>query len=317
MKTLREYSIPDDKLALLRKAQGLEWLSILFLCSVVVLMYVAMGSSQAMKAAWAEDLLSLIPPIAFLIATHYREKPATKKFPYGYLRSTTIAFLVASVALSVMGTIVLLDSVMTLVSQEHPTIGAIQVFGQTIWHGWLMIIVLLYSVIPAIILGRLKLPLAHELYEKTLHADASMNKADWLTGLAAIAGIVGVGFGWWWADATAALIISFDIVKDGLSHTRNSIADLMDQRPSKVDSSKPEGVVKMLRDHLAGLSWVREVDVRLRTEGHVFTGEAFIVPADTEDLPQKLHDTTRSLRNLDWRLFDVVLTVTPQLENKQ
>jgi len=27
-----------------------------------------MGGSQAMKAAWAEDLLSFIPPIAFLVA---------------------------------------------------------------------------------------------------------------------------------------------------------------------------------------------------------------------------------------------------------
>ena len=27
-----------------------------------------------------------------------------------------------------------------------------------------------------------------------------MQKADWMTGVAGIVGIIGVGFGFWWAD---------------------------------------------------------------------------------------------------------------------
>ena len=39
-----------------------------------------------------------------------------------------------------------------------------------------MIPALVYSAIPAVIIGRLKLPLARELHDKVLYADAQMNK---------------------------------------------------------------------------------------------------------------------------------------------
>ena len=40
------------------------------------------------------------------------------------------------------------------------------------------------------ILGRMKLRLAHELHDKALYTDADMNKADWETAGAACIGIL-------------------------------------------------------------------------------------------------------------------------------
>jgi len=47
-----------------------------------------------------------------------------------------------------------------------------------------------------------------------------MNKANWLTAGAAMVGVVGIGFGLWWADAAAAAIIPLDITEDGVSNPR-------------------------------------------------------------------------------------------------
>lgn len=47
--------------------------------------------------------------------------------------------------------------------------------------------------------------------------DGKMSKAGWMTGLAAIAGIAGVGAGLWWADALAGALIALDVTKMGLS----------------------------------------------------------------------------------------------------
>ncbi len=58
-----------------------------------------------------------------------------------------------------------------------------------------MIAALGYSAVPPVVLRRMKAPLAKSVHEKVLHADAAMNKADWMTGPAAIAGVLGVGFG--------------------------------------------------------------------------------------------------------------------------
>ena len=61
---------------------------------------------------------------------------------------------------------------------------------------WLVdVAALVYSVIPPLILGRMKLPLAQELHQKALQTDANMNKGDWLAGLAGVVGITGVAFG--------------------------------------------------------------------------------------------------------------------------
>ena len=67
--------LPPELQRTLRKARRLEWLTIAYLLSAVVLLGLVLGNSQAMKTAWAEDLLSLIPPIAFLIATRLNVRP--------------------------------------------------------------------------------------------------------------------------------------------------------------------------------------------------------------------------------------------------
>ena len=38
-----------------------------------------------------------------------------------------------------MGSFLIVDSGAGLLSAEHPTIGGIELFGQTVWLGWLMI----------------------------------------------------------------------------------------------------------------------------------------------------------------------------------
>ena len=192
--------LPPELQRTLRKARRLEWLTIAYLVSAVLLLGLVLGNSQAMKTAWAEDLLSLIPPIAFLVAIRLNARPPTERFPYGFHRATSIAHLCAALALFTMGAYLLIEAVIKLVTAEYPTIGSVELFGQTTWLGWLMLPALAWSAIPAVFLGRAKIRLAEELHNKVLYADAKMNKADWLTAGAAMVGVLGIGFGLWWAD---------------------------------------------------------------------------------------------------------------------
>lgn len=194
------------------KAVKLEWITVAYMISVTFVMAATMQSSQAMKAAWLEDVLSILPAISFLIAKRFYNRPANPQFPFGYHRVYTIAFQTGALALFGIGLFVLYDSATALVKAERPTIGTVTIMGKQVWHGWLMILALLYSAVPAMILGHKKLPLAKKLHNKLLFTDAHTQKADWLTALAAIVGIIGVGFGIWWADAVAACFISVNIV---------------------------------------------------------------------------------------------------------
>jgi cation diffusion facilitator family transporter len=312
------HELPPDKHEKLVKAVRLEWISIVYLLSAIVLLYFTLGSSQAMKAAWVEDMLGLTPPIAFLVASRVRRRKPNDRFPYGYHRATSIAYLCASVALLALGTFILYDSVSKLLKFEHPPIDLVKPFGdRPIWLGWLMLGALAYSTAPQVLLGRLKQPLANELNDKVLYADAEMNRADWMTGCAAMLGVVGIGFGLWWADAVAASIISLDIVRDGGKNLQVAVDDLMDKEPTVVDASRADPLPLWVKNELMLLDWVKDAEVRLREEGHVYFGEAFVVPVDNEDLVGRIERANEHLLDLDWRLHELVITPVPEIHRPE
>jgi cation diffusion facilitator family transporter len=307
MRTTRPFELPPNKAEANRRAIRLEWITIGYLITAVFFIYITLGASQAMKAAWMEDMLSLVPPISFLVASRVRHRPPNERFPFGFHRAVSVGYLVASVALFSMGLYILYDSVSKLVAFEHAPIGLVQPWGEPIWLGWFMIPALVYSAIPAVILGRIKLPLARELHDKVLYADAKMNKADWLTAVAAMVGVIGIGLGFWWMDSLAAIVISLDITHDGVKNLRTATADLMDARPTLIDDSALDPLPERLRSEISSASWVKDVAARVREEGHVFFADIQVVPADTEKLNARLAALTQKLMDLDWRLHDVMI----------
>jgi cation diffusion facilitator family transporter len=306
--------LPDEKQAANRRAIRIEWVSIAYFVSLVVILYFTLGQSQAMKAAWIEDILALFPPISFLIASRYRNRQPNRAFGWGYHRSITIAYVVSAVALFGLGLFIFIDSAEKLIKGDHPPIGMVEVLDGQIWLGWLMIAALLYGLFPSLLLGRLKRPLADELHDKVLFADAKMNQADWLTAGAAIAGVVGIGFGLWWADAVAALVISLDILHDGQRFMREATSDLMDESPKTPDESQPHPLLDQVREEIAGTAWVREGAVRLRESGHLITGEVWVVPRTDEDVVDRVEELTGKLEDLDWRLHGIVVSAVRSLE---
>lgn len=290
----------------MQRANRLEWVTIGSMLLIVVGVYSVMGNSQAMKAAWVEDLLSLVAPIAFLISARFRKRAPNAEFPYGYHRSVSIAFLCGAVALTIFGLLIVCDSMLKLILSEHASIGASVLFGHVIWSGWLMMAMLFISAIPPLVLGRMKLKLAKKLHDKTLKADADMNKADWITALAGMVGIAGIAFGLWWADAAAGIFISGGIVKDGVQNLRGAVSNLMDGRPVTVQGERSM-VPKLVRDALSSLPWVIEAEVRMREEGHVFTGELFLRTDDCSDLSAKTAEAKSVAQQVDWRVHDFVV----------
>lgn len=308
MRPVPSFYHPPDREALVRRATRLEWITVVYLLITIGLMYMVTGNSQSMRTAWIEDMLSLVPPIAFLIATPIMRRRPSEEFPYGYHRATSVAFFAGAVALFAMGGILLVESILKLIKAEHPTIGAIELFGRDIWLGWAMLAVLAWGCVP-VLLGRMKLPLARSLHDHVLHVDAAMNKADWLTAVGAAIGVIGVGLGFWWVDAVAAGVIAADITWDGFKNLRDVMADMLDETPKVVDGTQREGLPERVRTYLKDLAWVEDADVRIRDGGHAFTGEAFVIPRDARDLVARLREAADGARALDWRMLD--LTIMP------
>jgi divalent metal cation (Fe/Co/Zn/Cd) transporter len=151
----------------------------------------------------------------------------------------------------------------------------------------------------------MKHPLARELHDKALQTSAVLDKGDWLSGLAGMLGLLGIAFGLWWADAAAAAFISFAIIRDAIENLRNSVEQLMNKRPTDVETNEPDAIVAEVQDALEKLDWVAAARVRLREDGDVITGEAFVAPREERDLLRHLEEATRVANSFEWRLHDV------------
>jgi divalent metal cation (Fe/Co/Zn/Cd) transporter len=143
-----------------------------------------------------------------------------------------------------------------------------------------------------------------------LYADAEMNRAEWMTELAAGVGVIGAGFGFRWADATAAGLVSLDIVRDGVRNLRAAITDLVDEMPkSTVNQHRLDPLPGELERYLESFDWVEKAEVRMREEGHVFFGEAFVVPKTTKNLVDNVVELAEKAKAFNWRVYE--LTVMP------
>lgn len=310
--------LPEEQQRALRKAIRLEWMTIGWILVTVVLVGVVAGQSQAMRSAWFEDILSLVPPIAFLLASRITRTAPTREHPYGWHRAIAIAHQVAGLALLIMGVFLIYEAISALIKKEKPPIGIVVLFGHDIWSGWLMIGIMVVTSIPMVVFGYLKLGLSEKLHDKVLYADADMAKADWGTAAATATGVLGIGIGLWWADAAAALIISASIVKDGITNIKAAISGLSDARATTYDNSAPHPLTEEVESLALANSWVKQARARVRDQGHIFHTEMFVVPfpghvptvAETAQL-------SAQIKRLDWKLQDVVVVAVDEIDSKQ
>jgi cation diffusion facilitator family transporter len=305
----KRFHFPEEKWEERKKARRLAWISLAALGSTAIVIYLTLGQSEAMKTAWIEDLLGMIPPIVLLIAMKLELRKPNERFPYGYFRAVSVAFLITAAVLSLAGFWLLFDAVTKLIARERPPIGSMVIFGHQIWSGWAMVAALLYCVSVGVTLGLKKRPVAEALEDKALDADAEMNTAGWMSEGAAVAGVLLVGYGKWWGDAVAAGLISINIIHDGIHSLREVLADLMDETPTKLGGVEKEDLPKRIKRAAEEIDWVEKAAVRLREQGHVLNGDVFVVPRGEQVRVKQIEDASRSLAKMDWRIYN--LTVMP------
>ena len=310
-------TLPSEQEQAIKKAVRWEVFTIVYTSITIAVIALVVGESQAMRTAWIEDMLSLIPQIAFLTALLFVRRRPTKKHPYGLHRAMGVGHLVAGVALLAVGLNLAVEAVTGLIAGEHPTIGTVQLFGQTIWLGWLMVAVMAVVIIgPVFMYGPAKSKLAPVLHNKLLYADADMAKADWQTTVASIVGVLGVGVGVWWLDGAAALFISLGIIWDGFRNTKTAIVDLMDQRARTYDSKNPHPLARDIVSYLRSRPWVADAGVRMRDQGQVFHVEAFVVPHRSKVSVEEIATAAEGIADIDWKMQDVVVMPVEELPDE-
>jgi divalent metal cation (Fe/Co/Zn/Cd) transporter len=294
----------------------LEWTTLIYQIIVTAILIYFAGGSQAMKTEWVENLFTIVPVAGVLLTYGTENKPQDARRPFGYHRTATIAFAAASFALAGVGTFLCFEASSNLLRGERPSIGGITIFGQTVWLGWIMIGLMLTTAIPQIVLGKMKTPVAKLIHDKALHADAEMNRANWMTNGAGAIGLMLVAFGYWWGDSLAALLISLDIMRDGYTSVARSLSDVMDHHPTEIESDKQDPLVTDIHRTLKKLPFVENQTVLIREHGRYIYAEIFIQP---NDWMLSVLEATRQVREaimpLDWRLQHLAIEFTDDIKS--
>ncbi|WP_394121653.1 cation diffusion facilitator family transporter [Planococcus donghaensis] len=202
----------------LRKGEKGAWISIgayVFL-SALKLIFGFWGSSEALKADGFNNLTDIIASVAVLVGLRISQKPPDENHHYGHLRAETIASLLASFIMAVIGLQVLTNAIRSIFepAAEAPSL-------VTAWVAFFSAGVM-YAVY------RYNLKLSREIKSTAVRAAAYDNRSDALVSIGAGIGIIGAIFGAPILDVITAFIVGLIIIKTALDIFKESVITLTD-----------------------------------------------------------------------------------------
>lgn len=92
----------------------------------------------------------------------------------------------------------------------------------------------------------------------------------------------------------------------------------MDQRPTAVETNEPPDIGQHVCEEVRRLAGVVDAAVRLREEGHVFSGKLFVVlreqSTNSNTVAQRVAAIAEGATALDWRLHNLVVMPVERID---
>ncbi|KGR90823.1 transporter [Ureibacillus massiliensis 4400831 = CIP 108448 = CCUG 49529] len=202
----------------LRAGEKGAWLSIgtYLILSAIKLIIGYFGASDALMADGLNNTTDIIASIAVLIGLRISQRPPDENHQYGHLRAETIASLIASFIMMVVGLQVLLDSGFNLMNPSRETPSPLTAY------------VALGSAVVMYFVYRYNLKLAKKIGSSAVRAAAYDNRSDALVSTGTAIGIFGAIFGFVIIDTITALIVGIIIIKTGVEIFWEAVQTLTD-----------------------------------------------------------------------------------------
>lgn len=202
----------------LRAGEKGAWLSIgtYLILSAAKLIIGFFGSSNALMADGLNNTTDIIASIAVLIGLRISQRPPDDNHQYGHLRAETVASLIASFIMMVVGIQVLVDSFVNLWNPSRETPSPLTAY------------VALGSAVIMYVVYRYNLNLAKKIGSSAVKAAAYDNRSDALVSIGTAIGIFGAIFGFVVIDTITALVVGILIIKTGIEIFWESVQTLTD-----------------------------------------------------------------------------------------
>lgn len=281
--------------------QGIRtaWISLIGMAATAIaqMVIVWLSGSLALLADTIHNLGHLATTIPLIMAFRLGRRAPTRQYPFGYRRAEDLVglFITSIIALTIV--LIVWESLRGLADPREPT------------HlGWVFAAGLV-GFLGNEIVAEYRIRTGRRIGSAALIAEGQHARADGLTSIAVVLGVVGVWLGFTRADAIAGLLIAAVIAGTLINSLRIIVRRLMD------------GVDPALTDKLTGAAaavpGVLAVEgVRARWVGHRLVADARVVVEPSLSLSEADQLATRvreALMGSAGNLDDVVVQVAPDV----
>ncbi|MBN6187140.1 cation transporter [Aneurinibacillus sp. BA2021] len=228
------------------------WLSIVayLVLSAIKLITGYVTGSEALMADGLNNTTDIMASIAVLIGLRFSRKPPDEDHPYGHWRAETVASLLASFIMMVVGLQVLYSAGRSIVDYEAATPDMLAA-----WTA-LACAAVMYGVY------RFNQALAVRINSQAVMAAAKDNLSDAWVSIGAAVGIFGAQFGLPWLDPLAAIVVGVMICRTAWEIFRDASHNLTD--------GFDEQELGKLRDTIEQIPGVKALgDIKARAHGNL------------------------------------------------
>ncbi|AJS60150.1 cation diffusion facilitator family transporter [Paenibacillus sp. IHBB 10380] len=284
----------------IRKGERGAWVSIVayLLLSALKLVSGYLFASSALLADGFNNLTDIVASVAVLIGLRISQKPPDSDHAYGHFRAETVAALIASFIMAMVGIQIIVETTRTLFngSKSEPP---------NLWSAGVAII----CAIGMLGVYAFNRKLANQINNKALMAAAKDNLSDSLVSIGAAVGIIGAQFGLPWLDIVAAFAVGIIICKTAWDIFKDSTYSLTDG----FDQSQ----LMDLRSTISRIPGVEGIkDVKARVHGNYVLVDVVIdVDANLTIIEgHQICDDIEELMKKDYNIMQVQVHIEPKNE---
>ena len=252
------------------------------------------AGSKALIADGLNNTTDILASVAVLIGLKISRRPADEEHAYGHLRAETIASLIASFIMIVIGLEVLYKAVLDTI------------FYKAKAPDLLSAVTALFCALAIYMVYRYNKKIALKINSAGLMAAAKDNLSDAWVSIGTAVGIIASQFGMPWIDPLAAIIVGGLIIKTGWDIFIESTNNLADG----YNKEEIEGITKRLIE-VKGV--VRISAVRARLHGNM-TLMDIIIHVDPEITVREGHDISEAVEKVlhdEYQITEVLTHVEP------
>ena len=217
---------------------GAAWLSVVSNCFLIVLKVIAgvFTGSIAILTEAIHSAIDLVASLIALVSVRKAEEPADEDHPYGHEKAENVAAGAEAMLILLGAAIIVIEAIRRLVAGSEVTdVG----FG---------IAIIAFSIVVNLVVSGFLYRRATALESPALEGDAAHLRADALTSVAVLVGLVLVEVtGQSSFDSIAAIIVAGAIVATGIRLARKSGRVLMDEALPEAELDRIESVIAASR----------------------------------------------------------------------